>query len=85
MLIEAYNPAKWEELADLIIDIHDTRLKKMDACGNEYQMLSWTSPGAQGYSSKAEAEEVARKANDYMSEQCKKNPKRSLISVFIAD
>lgn len=26
----AYNPDKWEELADLIVDIHDMRLKTMD-------------------------------------------------------
>src|SRR5579871_4300808 len=54
------------------------RLKGMDKCGVEYQILSWTSHGAQGYSDKAEAEKVARRANDYMSEQCKKNPKRYL-------
>lgn len=26
----AYNPDKWEDLADLIVDIHDKRLKTMD-------------------------------------------------------
>jgi predicted TIM-barrel fold metal-dependent hydrolase len=85
----AYNPDKWEELADLIVDIHDMRLKTMDKgtpqlaenkliwkVGCEYQILSWTSHGAQGYSDKAEAEKVARRANDYMAEQVKKNPKR---------
>jgi 2,3-dihydroxybenzoate decarboxylase len=60
----------------MIIDIHGTRLQKMNECGCEYQMLSWTSPGAQGRSDQKEAERVARRANDYMSEQCKKNPKR---------
>jgi len=48
----------------------------MDEVGNEHQILSWTSHGAQGYSDPKEAEAVARRANDYMSEQCKKNPKR---------
>jgi predicted TIM-barrel fold metal-dependent hydrolase len=76
LLISAYNPSKWEDLADMIIDIHGTRLQKMNECGCEYQMLSWTSPGAQGRSDQKEAERVARRANDYMSEQCKKNPKR---------
>jgi len=60
----------------MIIDIHGTRLRKMDECGNEYQMLSWTSHGAQGFSDPKEAEAIARRANDYMSEQCAKNPKR---------
>jgi len=63
-------------LADKIVDIHDMRLKGMDKCGVEYQILSWTSHGAQGFSNKDEAEKIARRANDYMSEQCKKNPKR---------
>jgi 2,3-dihydroxybenzoate decarboxylase len=76
LLTAAYYPAKWEELADRIVDIHDIRLKKMDECGVDYQLLSWTSHGAQGYSDPNEAEAVARRANDYMSEQCKKNPKR---------
>jgi 2,3-dihydroxybenzoate decarboxylase len=35
-----------------------------------------TSPGPQGLANKAEAEKLATRANDYMSEQCKKNPKR---------
>lgn len=48
----------------------------MNESGVEYMMLSWTSHGAQGYSDQKEAEKVARRANDYMSEQCKKNPKR---------
>jgi 2,3-dihydroxybenzoate decarboxylase len=72
----AYNPTKWEELAEKIVDIHDIRLKKMNECGVEFFLLSWTSHGAQGYSDPKEAEKVARRANDYMSEQCKKNPKR---------
>jgi 2,3-dihydroxybenzoate decarboxylase len=79
----------------LIVDIHDKRLKTMDKgnpqfpqskliwqVGCEYQILSWTSHGAQGYSDKAEAEKVARRANDYMSEQVKKNPKRSALLLW---
>ena len=72
----AYNPSKWEELAEKIVDIHDIRLQKMNECGVEFFLLSWTSHGAQGYSDQREAEKVARRVNDYMSEQCKKNPKR---------
>ena len=37
---------------------------------------SLTSPGPQGVADKAKAEGLARRANDYMAEQCKKNPKR---------
>lgn len=35
-----------------------------------------TSPGAQGIPDKQKAEALARRANDYMAEQVKKNPKR---------
>jgi 2,3-dihydroxybenzoate decarboxylase len=35
-----------------------------------------TSPGPQGVWDKKEAEGLATQANDYMAEQCKKNPKR---------
>lgn len=31
-----------------LIDIHGNRLKEMDRYGNEYQVLSLTSPGPQG-------------------------------------
>jgi 2,3-dihydroxybenzoate decarboxylase len=31
-----------------LIDIHGNRLKEMDQYGNEYQVLSLTSPGPQG-------------------------------------
>lgn len=58
------------------MDIHDVRLKKMNESGVEYMILSVTSHGAQGFSDPQEAEKFARRANDYMSEQCKKNPQR---------
>jgi len=35
-----------------------------------------TSPGPQGIADKAAAEKLARRANEYMAEQCRKNPKR---------
>jgi 2,3-dihydroxybenzoate decarboxylase len=35
-----------------------------------------TSPGPQGVADKAAAEKLARRANEYMAEQCRKNPKR---------
>jgi len=48
----------------------------MNESGVEYMILSVTSHGAQGFSDPQEAEKFARRANDYMSEQCKKNPQR---------
>ena len=75
-LITAVNPPKWEEQADMIVDIHGTRLQKMNECGVEYQVLSLTSPGPQAFSDPEEAYALAMRANDYISQECKKNPKR---------
>jgi 2,3-dihydroxybenzoate decarboxylase len=35
-----------------------------------------TSPGPQGLANKEEAEKLATRANEYMAEQCAKNPER---------
>ena len=35
-------------IVDKLLDIHGDRLKTMDATGNEFQVLSLTSPGPQG-------------------------------------
>ncbi|KAG4443636.1 hypothetical protein IFR05_000913 [Cadophora sp. M221] len=59
-----------------LLDIHDARLKSMDEEGVEYMLLSLTSPGCQGEPSPSKAEKMATVANDYLSAEVKKNPKR---------
>lgn len=59
-----------------LLDIHDERLKNMDEHGVEYMLLSLTSPGAQGEPDPQKAKKMAQTANDYLSEEVKKNPKR---------
>ena len=59
-----------------LLDIHGERLKSMDEHGVEYMLLSLTSPGAQGEADPEKARSVARIANDYLSGEVKKNPKR---------
>jgi 2,3-dihydroxybenzoate decarboxylase len=39
---------KHTPIIDALCDIHNDRLKKMTENGNEYQVLSLTSPGPQG-------------------------------------
>jgi 2,3-dihydroxybenzoate decarboxylase len=39
-------------------------------------ILSVTSPGAQGFGDKAEAEAFATEANNYLAKEASKNPKR---------
>ena len=59
-----------------LLDIHDERLKSMDEHGVEYMLLSLTSPGAQGEPDAEKAKNMAQVANDYLSGEVKKNPKR---------
>lgn len=59
-----------------LLDIHDGRLKSMDEYGVEYMLLSLTSPGAQGEADPEKSKNIAKVANDYLSGEVKKNPKR---------
>lgn len=65
-----------DELVQDLLDIHNQRLQRMDKYGVEYMVLSVTSPGAQGFGDKAESEAFATEANDYLTKEFKKNPKR---------
>jgi predicted TIM-barrel fold metal-dependent hydrolase len=69
-------PGREDELISDLMDIHKQRLERMDKYGVEYMVLSITSPGAQGFGGKAEAEAFARKANDYLSNEFRKNSNR---------
>jgi 2,3-dihydroxybenzoate decarboxylase len=63
-------------VVDALIDIHGNRLDLMNEYGNEFQVLSLTSPGPQGETDVKKAEELARECNDWIAEEVKKNPKR---------
>jgi 2,3-dihydroxybenzoate decarboxylase len=52
----------------------------MNECGVEFQVLSLTSPGPQGLSNPEEAQALAARANDYLAQEVKKNPKRCITS-----
>lgn len=49
-----------------LADIHG-RIPEMDKHGIEHIILSLTSPGPQGHADKAEAEALAKRANDVRS------------------
>jgi 2,3-dihydroxybenzoate decarboxylase len=59
-----------------LLDIHGERLKSMDEHGVEYMLLSLTSPGVQDEADPVKAEKMAKVANDYLSGEVAKNPKR---------
>ena len=74
-----YVTARGEQIGHDIVkelgDLADLRLKNMDAHGVDVQVLSFTSPGAQGFGAD-EAIPMARDANDRLYETVKAHPTR---------
>jgi predicted TIM-barrel fold metal-dependent hydrolase len=66
----------WQEVKSRVMDIHERRLREMDANGIELMLLSLNAPAVQAIPDKARAAEIARKANDYLAEQVAKRPNR---------
>lgn len=66
----------WQEVKSRVMDIHERRLREMDANGIELMLLSLNAPAVQAIPDKARAAEVARRANDYLAEQVAKRPDR---------
>ena len=68
--------ASWEVLRRRLLDIHDERLREMDACGMELMILSLNAPAVQAIADTAKAVELARRANDFLAEQVVRRPDR---------
>jgi predicted TIM-barrel fold metal-dependent hydrolase len=66
----------WGELKARLLDLHDDRLRQMDECGIEMMLLSLNAPVVQAIPDPARANDVARKANDYLAREVQKRPGR---------
>src|SRR5580698_6715883 len=66
----------WTELSSRLLDIHDNRLRQMDAHGLEMMILSLNSPAIQAIPSPQKANEMAIRANDFLAEQVQKRADR---------
>jgi predicted TIM-barrel fold metal-dependent hydrolase len=66
----------WPELRGRLIDIHDNRLRQMDRHGVEMMILSLNAPAIQAIPDPARANDIARRANDFLAEQVTKRPDR---------
>ena len=66
----------WTELSARLLDIHGKRLKQMDEHGIEMMLLSLNAPAIQAIPDVKKANELARKANDFLAEQVAKRPDR---------
>jgi 2,3-dihydroxybenzoate decarboxylase len=66
----------WRELQSRLLDIHDQRLTLMDRHGIETTILSLNAPAVQAVPDRDRAVGLARRANDWLAEQCAKRPDR---------
>lgn len=66
----------WPELQSRLLDIQDRRLRLMDEFGMEMMLLSLNAPAIQSRSDARVANELAKKANDFLAGQVAKNPTR---------
>jgi len=66
----------WAELKDRLLDLHDRRLTLMDAHGIEMMLLSLNAPVIQAIPDPKRANEIARRANDYLAGEVRKRPGR---------
>ena len=66
----------WAEVKDRVMDLHGRRVRLMDEHGIEMMLLSLNAPAVQAIPDPKKANEIARKANDYLAEQVAKRPDR---------
>ena len=59
----------WRELSSRLLDIHEGRLRQMDAHGMEMMILSLNAPAVQAVPDPKKACELAVRANDFLAEQ----------------
>ena len=66
----------WVELKARLLDMQDRRLREMDAHGIEIMLPSLNAPAVQAIPDRAQAIEIARRANDFLAEEVAKRPDR---------
>jgi 2,3-dihydroxybenzoate decarboxylase len=66
----------WSELRNRLLDIQESRLRLMDAHGMQLMLLSLNAPTVQAVPDAAEAEQLSRRANDFLAEQVARRPDR---------
>jgi 2,3-dihydroxybenzoate decarboxylase len=66
----------WKEVRERVLDLHGRRIRLMDEFGIEMMILSLNAPAIQAIPDPKKANEIARKANDYLAENVRKRPDR---------
>jgi 2,3-dihydroxybenzoate decarboxylase len=72
----ALSEKDWAEMRTLALDFQDRRLREMDKHGMELMLVSLNAPAVQAIPDPKKANEIARKANDYLAEQVRQRPDR---------
>ena len=66
----------WAEVRERVLDIHGRRVRLMDEFGIEMMILSLNAPAIQAIPDAKKANDMARKANDYLADAVRKQPDR---------
>jgi 2,3-dihydroxybenzoate decarboxylase len=66
----------WLEVRERVLDRHGRRIRLMDEFGIEMMILSLNAPAVQAIPDARKANDIARKANDYLAEAVRKQPVR---------
>ncbi|MFZ0650020.1 MAG: amidohydrolase family protein, partial [Pseudolabrys sp.] len=66
----------WVEVRARVLDIHGRRVRLMDEFGIETMVLSLNAPAIQAIPDAKKANDIARKANDYLADAVRKQPDR---------
>src|SRR5580693_358241 len=66
----------WSELRNRLLDIQENRLRLMDAHGMQLMLLSLNAPTVQAVPDPVKADQLARRANDFLAEQVARRPDR---------
>lgn len=74
---QPFVPAEcWPELRGRLLDFQERRIAEMDRHGIEMMLLSLNAPAVQAIPDRAQAIEMAKRANDLMAEEIAKKPDR---------
>jgi 2,3-dihydroxybenzoate decarboxylase len=68
--------ADWQELRSRLTDTLEGRLRHMDRYGMEMMIVSLNAPAVQRFLDPKQANDLARRANDALAEDVRKNPGR---------
>ena len=71
-----FSAGAWPEHREMLLDIHQARLRMMDECGIEKAVLSLLAPGIQSLHEIRQAVDWARRLNDYAAVQVSRRPDR---------